>query len=209
MGLSFHGCWIEDQSQFHISIVEIMAIRSALKKTIQYIHHSCVMISTANTTVVSYTKNQGRTHSPSLCIEIWEILHWCLEHHIILRIRHILEKFNFLADRLSILDKHLNTKCFLDQMVTNYIFQMLRFPNMDLFATRVNHKLPLYVTQVSDNNASTIDSLSMNLNNLHAYAFPPTGLIPSILTKIRQSLCRIVLIVFGLNVLGFQRCYSY
>ena len=34
----------------------------------------------------------------------------------------------------------------------------------------------------------------MDWNYLHAYAFPPTILIPSVLAKIRQSQCRIVLI---------------
>ena len=32
MRLFFHGCWSEDQSQFHINILEMMAIRLALKK---------------------------------------------------------------------------------------------------------------------------------------------------------------------------------
>ena len=50
MRLSFHGRWSEDQSQFHISILEMMAIRLALKKAIKYIHHSCVMSSADDTT---------------------------------------------------------------------------------------------------------------------------------------------------------------
>ena len=54
MRLSFHGRRTKEQSQLHINILEIMAIRFALKKAIQYIHHSCVMISTDNTTLVSY-----------------------------------------------------------------------------------------------------------------------------------------------------------
>ena len=54
MRLSFHGRWLEDQSQLHINILEMMAIRLALKKAIKYIHHSYVMISTDSTTVVSY-----------------------------------------------------------------------------------------------------------------------------------------------------------
>ena len=90
MRLSFHGrkyslsyrlsfCWSEDQSQLHISILEIMAIRFALKKlkAISYVHHSCVMISTDNTTVVSYINKQGGTHSHNLCVEVWKIFHWC------------------------------------------------------------------------------------------------------------------------------------
>ena len=83
--LSFHVRWTEDQSQLHINMLEMMAIRSALKQAITFIHHSCIMISTDNTTVVSYINKQGSTHSPNLCVEVWKILNWCLEHDIFIR----------------------------------------------------------------------------------------------------------------------------
>ena len=75
-----------------------MVIRFALIKSYKYIHHSCVMFSTDNTTVVSYINKQGGTHSPNLCVELWN-------HHIVVRIRHIPDKFNVLADTLSTIDK--------------------------------------------------------------------------------------------------------
>ena len=150
------------------------------------------MISTDNTTVVSYINKQGGTHSPNLCIEVWKILHWCLEYNVIFRIRHILGKFNILAVRLSRIDKPLMSEWSLDQTVANRIFPMLRFPNVNLFATRFNHKLPLYVSPVSDSQAFATAALWMNWNNSHAYAFSLTVLIPPILTKIRQSRCRVV-----------------
>ena len=128
-----------------------MAIHFALKKAIQYIHYSCVMICTDNTTMVLYINKQGGTHSPDLCMEVWEILYWCLEDNIILRICHIPGKFNILADCLSRLDRPTNTEWSLDQLVVNSIFQMLNFHNVDLFATRFSHKLPLYVSLVLDN----------------------------------------------------------
>ena len=109
--LSFHGRWTEDQPQLHINMLEMMAIRLALKQAITFIHHSCIMISTDNTTVVSYINKQGSTHSPNLCVEVWKILNWCLEHDIVIRVRHIPGKFNILADRLSRLDKPLKTEC--------------------------------------------------------------------------------------------------
>ena len=146
-----------------------MAIHFTLKKAIKYIHHSCVMISTNNTTVV-YINKQGGTHSPNLCIEVWEILHWCLEHDIMIRVCHIPGKFSILADSLSRLDRPLKTEWALDQLVANSIFQMLNYPNVDLFATQFNHKVPLYVSPVPDNHALMIDTLSMNWNLLHAYA---------------------------------------
>ena len=68
------------------------------------------LISTDNTTVVSYINKQGGTHSPNLCIEVWEILHWCLEHDIVIRVCHIPGKFNILADHLLRLDRPLKTE---------------------------------------------------------------------------------------------------
>ena len=75
MRLSFHGHLSEDQSQLHINILEMMAICLALKKAIKYIHYPCY----DNTTDVSYINKQAGKHSPNLCVEVWEILHWCLE----------------------------------------------------------------------------------------------------------------------------------
>ena len=66
-------------------------------------------------------------------------------------------------------------------------FPNAQLPHVDLFATRINHKLPLYVSPVPDNQALAIDVLSMNWNFLHAYEFPSAILIPSLLAKIRQS----------------------
>ena len=159
MSLSFHSRWSEDQSQLHINILEMMAIRLALKKAIKYIHHFCVMIATDNATVVDYINKQGGTHSPNLCVVVWRILHWCLEYDIVIRICHITGKFSILADHLSSLDRPLKTEWTLDQSVRNSIFQMLHYPNVDLFATRFNHKLPLYVSPVLDNHALATDAL--------------------------------------------------
>ena len=144
----------------------------------------CIMISTDNTTVVSYINKQGGTHSPNLCVEVWRILNWCLEQDIVIRVCHIPGKFNILADRLSRLDKPIKTEWALDQTIANSVFQMLNFPNVDLFATRFYHRLPLYVSPVQDYKALAIDALSMDWNHLHAYAFPPFILIPAVLEKI-------------------------
>ena len=99
----------------------------------------------------------------------------------LLRIRHIPSKFNIIADGFLRLDRPLKTEWSLDQSAANCIFHMLTLPNVDLFATRFNHKLTLYVSLVPDNQVLAIDTLSVNWNYLHVYVFPPT--IPSILTK--------------------------
>ena len=65
------------------------------------------------------------------------------------------------------------TEWALDQSVAKSIFQMLNYPYVDMFVTLFNHKLPLYVSPVPDNNALAMDALSMDWNCLHAYAFHP------------------------------------
>ena len=45
-------------------------------------------------------------------------------------------------------------------------------PHVDLFATHLKHKLPLYVSRVPDPNAWDIDALNINWTGLTAYAYP-------------------------------------
>ena len=61
--------------------------------------------------------------------------------------------------------------------VFKQICQKWFIPHVDLFATHLNHKLPLYVSLVPDRNAWNIDALNLNWTGLTAYAYPPTALL--------------------------------
>ena len=193
-GLLFHGVWTETQSQLHINMLEMMAISMALKEALHTIKNSTELVSTDNTTVVAYLRKQGGTRSPDLCLEVWEILNWCFQNKIQLLVKHVPGKFNTLADRLSRVNKPISTEWCLNQEVANAVLHMTQFPNIDLFATRLNHRLPLYVSPIPDQKALSIDALSMNWNRIHTYAFPPFHLIPALINKIQVSQCKIVLI---------------
>ena len=62
-------------------------------------------------------------------------------------------------------------------------------PLLDLFATRWNHKLPLFVFPVPDLSAMAVDALSMSWKALLAYAYPPPALLPRVLEKAQQDQC--------------------
>ena len=70
-------------------------------------------------------------------------------------------------------------------------------PHVDLFATRLNHKVPLYVSPVPDQNTCDIDALNINWSGLTAYAYPPTALLRRVIQKVRQSNCLIIVIAPG------------
>ena len=184
-GLLFHGLWTEDQSRLHINVLEVKAIFLSLSRAAHKVKNSTVLVSTDNTTVVAYIRHQGGTHSTELSEEVWNILNLCLAHNIHLLAKHIPGRFNTLADRMSRIDKPISTEWSLNQEIANKIFQIMDFPSIDLFATRLNHRLPIYVSPIPDQKALSIDALSMDWNHIHAYAFPPFYLIPAVINKIR------------------------
>ena len=170
-------------------------ITFALHEAQQVIRNSLVMVSTDNSTVVSYLKKQGGTRSPDLCVAVWNTLLWCQQNSNVLQVRHIPGRFNIPADRLSRLTKPIQTECTLKQSVVNRICQLTNFPNIDLFATRLNHRLPMYVSPIPNDKALAIDTLTMNWNGIHGYVLPPFHIILNVLDKIRQFRCKIVLIL--------------
>ena len=52
---------------------------------------------------------------------------------------------------------------------------------VDMFATKLNHKLPIYVSPVPDANAMNIDALNISWEGLDGYAFYPVALIPKVI----------------------------
>ena len=72
-----------------------------------------------------------------------------------------------------------------------------RVPKVDLFATSVNKKLPLYVSLIPDPQAWAVDALNIPWENLVVYAFPPTALLPKVIQKLQSQECRIILIAPG------------
>ena len=71
-------------------------------------------------------------------------------------------------------------------------------PQIDLFATRFNNKLPLFVSPVPDPMATAVDALSLPWENLDAYAFPPTAILGKVVEKLQDSpYQRLILIAPG------------
>ena len=92
---------------------------------------------------------------------------------VILRARHIPGYLNVIADKLSRHNQVIQTEWSLSQQVFRLLFSKWALPQLDLFATRFNHKLPRFVSPVPDPTAWAVDALSLSWENLDVYAFPP------------------------------------
>ena len=68
-------------------------------------------------------------------------------------------------------------------------------PQIDLFATRFNNKLPLFVSPVPDSLATAVDALSLPWEDLDAYAFPPTAILGKVVEKLQDNPCRRIILI--------------
>ena len=150
---------------------------SSLERVSRLCTDRIVLVATNNSTVVSYINKEGGMRSGTLCALLWRILTWCTRHQVTLKARHIPGRLNVVADKLSRLGQTIQTEWSLFQEVFQAICSRWHWPQIDLFATRFNNKLPQFVSPVPDPLAVAVDALSFQWENLDAYAFPPAAIL--------------------------------
>ena len=194
---SAKGFWSPMEKKLHINVLELKAVVLALKHFRNLCSNRTVLVATDNSSVVAYINKQGGTHSVQMCALLWHLLTWCNRHQILLQARHIPGCLNVLADALSRSRQIQSTEWSLHPQVVKSLCTKWFQPHVDLFATRHNHKLPVYVSPVPDPQAWAVDALHMNWSGLLAYAYPPTALIPQVINKVHQCTCQLILIAPG------------
>ena len=190
--------WSLPESKLHINYLELKAVFLALKEFQDLCTDKIVLVATDNTTVVSYINKEGGMSSGPLCALLWGILTWCTRHQVTLKARHIPGRLNLVAAKLSRLGKTIQTEWSLLQEVFQAICSRWHRPNIDLFATRFNNKLPQFVSPLPDPLATAVDALCLPWEDLDAYAFPPAAILGKVVEKLQDSPCkRIILIAPG------------
>ena len=142
-------------------------------------HHSC-----------SLHKQRRRHEIGPLCALLWRILTWCSQRQVTLKARHIPGRLNVIVDKLSRLGQTIQTEWSLLPEVFQTVCNQWHRPQIDLFATRFNHKLPQFVSPVPDSLAVAVDALTLPWEDLDAYAFPPTAILGKVVEKLLDSPCR-------------------
>ena len=193
--LTVHGRWSRDEAQESINFLEAKTILLAVKHWATRLSGATVLILCDNTTAVSYFKKQGGTFSPAISWIVWQTLLFCQPRDITLVFRHIKGKLNVQADQLSRLSRPVPTEWSLNKSVFRALCRHFGDPALDLFATRLNKQLPVFVSPTPDDLAIQVDALAMDWSRLpRAYAFPPSPLLPLILRKIKESVAEVLLI---------------
>ena len=193
--LTARGSWSVPESKLHINYLELKAVFLALKEFQDLCIGKIVLVATDNTTVVAYINKEGGMRSGPLCALLWRILTWCSHRQVTLKARHIPGHLNVIADKLSRLGQTIQTEWSLLSEIFQRICSRWHRPQIDLFATRFNHKLPQFVSPVPDTLAVAVDALTLLWEDLDAYAFPPTAILGKVVEKLLDSPCRRLILI--------------
>ncbi|KAJ1129196.1 hypothetical protein NDU88_007567 [Pleurodeles waltl] len=150
-----------------------------------------VVVRVDNRVAMSYINFQFGTRYPSLNLLVRHIVSWTESHLLGLQGVHIRGVLNHQADLLSLVFPS-SLESFLAPSVFSQIFSRWGVPAVDLFATSLNAKLPLYFTRFLSPGALETDALSnpWPLGLLHA--FTPVSLIQQFLSCLLWEVAEVV-----------------
>ena len=139
-----------------------------------------------NMTALSYLVKMGGTRSPELLQVAKEIWDYLLANGMAVTAEYVPSSLNIQANWQSryhrdLSDWKLNPKMF------SQIVKIRGIPQIDLFASRLNHQLKKCMSWHSHPCSCAVDSLQRSWRNLYGYVFPPFCLIGKVLAKVKKD----------------------
>ena len=181
------GVWSAQEKLLHINLLEMKALFLGLQAFQEDVagHHVTAMCD--NSTVVAYVNKQGGTVSRSLCLLTSRLLRWTESFDVHLDARYLPGESNVLADVLSRRGQVVGTEWSLHPQVARALLRAWGNPSIDLFATCLNAKLPLYCSLVPDPQAVFEDAFRHPWDDLDLYAFPPFALVGRVIASLARE----------------------
>ena len=185
-GQTISGLWSPAQRKQHINVLEMQAILSVLKSWSVAWQGQPVLICSDNLSCVFYINKQGGTRSPNLMRVTAAVLRRAEAASILLTAIHVKGELNVLADILSRRHTVLRNEWRLAPMTFHWICSVSPWgrPTLELFANKMNHLLPRYVSPCVDVDAFAVDALVCEWPAEVLYAFPPFTILDRVLLKI-------------------------
>ena len=132
-------------------------------------------------------QQKGGTASRALCLLTSRLLRWTESFDVHLDAGYLPGENNVLADLLSCRGRVVGTELSLHLQVARSLLRMWGNPSVDLFATCLNAKLPLYCSLVPDPQAVLQDAFLHPWDDLDLYAFPLFPLVGRVIARVRES----------------------
>ena len=189
-GQTFSGVWSRRYKQKHINLLELEAVRRGLMEFAPVVENTSIRVHSDNRTTVACLRRQGSLKSVQLNKLTAKLVKWADRHNVTITPVHIQGYRNVEADALSRRDTTHASEWSLSQKEFNKIvtWSGLQPPWMDLMATHANRQTESFISPYPHPDAAGVDALSLNWNFPGTlWIYPPTGIIPKVIEKIRQT----------------------
>ena len=139
-----------------------------------------------NSKAVTYINAMDGTKSSSCNQVVYDIWDWCVNNNTWLTTTHIAREEDIEADKESRLFND-RTEWALKREIFTQITTHWGIPEIDLFANRLNARLPRFVSWKPDPASCFVDAYTISWDSLYFYAFPPFCQIHRFLHKILEE----------------------
>jgi hypothetical protein len=178
------GLWDPSFQDVHSNAKELMAVVQALLR-FPLDPDTSILILSDNKSTVACLNKQGSARSTGLQKISHRVFQLASRRRLHLIGRYIPGALNTGADALS-RNSPIQGEWTLDWNSFYLLCKILGVPEVDLFASRENSKLPLFISPYPDQTAVATDALATDWNRWNfIYLFPPVGLLPKVLQKLR------------------------
>ena len=182
-----NGRWSMGEQNMHINVLELKAIKLAIQSYLPLQHNvRHIRIKSDNTTAIAYINKKGGSHNMLLndmAVDIWET---CRAWGAVISAAHIPGAHNVLADTAS-REFQDAAEWSIPQRTFSKIIKIFGKPDIDLFASRLNKKLPKYVSWKPDPESTFIDAMDMSWENSFIYLFPPFSMLWPVVAKLEED----------------------
>ena len=180
------GVWSPEEALLSINARELLAVEKGLRSFQESLSGLTVAVFSDNTTALAYLRKQGGTFSPFLNQLSQRILRWSESQLMVLLPQFVQGKRNVVADALSRPHQVIGSEWTLHQEVFDHLRRSWPV-TVDLFASSLNHRCPVFFATTSDPLAAGVDAMLQSWDFLQAYAFPPFAMVRPVINKLRSS----------------------
>ena len=184
-GREVQSYFTEKQAQLSINSKELLAILYTLSSFAADLRSHHIMLHCDNFVSVCCIRRKGCS-DPFRDAVTRQIFNLGKQHNFTWDITWLKSADNKLADKLSrkILYNPRTEISIPKELLWSYLSRCLDWtPEIDLFASALNHKMDKYCSRANDPGSYWIDSLTLNWHGLKTYCFCPCRLINAVLRK--------------------------
>lgn len=189
------GQFSPQECKFHINTLELKAALFGLQSLCKNVRQAHILVLIDNTSAVASINKMGSLASIDMDDVVHSIWNWTLNNKNWLTASHIPGVLNTDADKES-REQESRTEWMLNKSDFEYLVKRLDFtPSIDLFASRLNKQLPVFVSFRADPESVAVNAFTLDWQGKKFYAFPPFNCIAKVLQKVWKDKAFGILVV--------------